>query len=207
MGRRRRVAEEVRGEGGIVSPTMARRSRSEAAGGSRLPQHERTPDGDIDNCALALGLAEGEEGCQVCGGLCPDKNRLVEREVLRNEPRGVASEKARANIAARIAVADEALEQRAGEEAFAAAADGLDEGQPVDVTIGDKLFKPADYNGFRSGTYKASTVVRKGESVGRAMLRLHAEMTAAARVIQEREAAQYCEDLAVLVRKVGGIRL
>ncbi len=99
------------------------------------------------------------------------------------------------------------VEQRAGEEAFAAAADGLDEGQPVDVTIGDKLFKPADYNGFRSGTYKASTVVRKGESVGRAMLRLHAEMTAAARVIQEREAAQYCEDLAALVRKVGGIRL
>ena len=101
----------------------------------------------------------------------------------------------------------EEREQRAGEEAFAAAADGLDEGQPVDVTIGDKLFKPADYNGFRSGTYKASTVVRKGESVGRAMLRLHAEMTAAARVIQEREAAQYCEDLAALVRKVGGIRL
>lgn len=101
----------------------------------------------------------------------------------------------------------EEREQRAGEEAFAAAADGLDEGQPVDVTIGDKLFKPADYNGFRSGTYKASTVVRKGESVGRAMLRLHAEMAAAARVIQEREAAQYCEDLAALVRKVGGIRL
>ena len=75
------------------------------------------------------------------------------------------------------------------------------------MTIGDKLFKPADYNGFRSGTYKASTVVRKGESVGRAMLRLHAEMTAAARVIQEREAAQYCEDLAALVRKVAWIRL
>lgn len=169
---------------------MARRSRSEA-GGSRLPQHERTPGGDINNCALANG--EQERDCQVCGGACPDRARFT----------GPLAHQADAEQAHH----HDLEEQRAGEEAFAAAADGLDEGQPVDVTIGDKLFKPADYNGFRSAAFKASTVVRKGESVGRAMLRLHAEMTAAARVIQEREAAQYCEDLATLVRKVAGIRL
>jgi len=37
--------------------------------------YERTPSGDINNCSLVNGA--DEEGCQVCGGLCPDKSRLV----------------------------------------------------------------------------------------------------------------------------------
>ncbi len=36
---------------------------------------ERTPDGDINNCALANFCEESE--CQVCHGTCPDRDRLT----------------------------------------------------------------------------------------------------------------------------------
>lgn len=97
-------------------------------------------------------------------------------------------------------------EQQAGEDAFAAAA-GSDEGQAVEVSIGDKLFQPLSYNGVRIGPFKATTVVRRGESVAQAMLRLHAEMTKAVRVIHQREADQYVADLAALVRKTEDVKL
>jgi len=35
---------------------------------------ERTPDGTINNCSLALG--EEAKGCQICGGFCPDQARF-----------------------------------------------------------------------------------------------------------------------------------
>lgn len=35
----------------------------------------RTPEGTIDNCALAAG--EDANGCQVCGGACPDRARFT----------------------------------------------------------------------------------------------------------------------------------
>lgn len=38
--------------------------------------HVRTPEGNIDNCALAFGSAEGEMGCQVCHFTCPDRTRF-----------------------------------------------------------------------------------------------------------------------------------
>lgn len=38
------------------------------------PRTIRTPDGDIDNCAVANG--EPEEGCQICKGTCPDRGRF-----------------------------------------------------------------------------------------------------------------------------------
>lgn len=37
---------------------------------------ERTPDGDINNCALAAGYTE--DTCQICKGHCPDRNRFNE---------------------------------------------------------------------------------------------------------------------------------
>ncbi len=35
---------------------------------------ERTPDGHINNCALANG--DSEENCQMCDGQCPDRSRF-----------------------------------------------------------------------------------------------------------------------------------
>lgn len=37
------------------------------------PTMVRTPDGAINNCAIAAGYDERE--CQVCGGACPDRGR------------------------------------------------------------------------------------------------------------------------------------
>lgn len=37
-------------------------------------EHVRTPDGHINNCALANG--DMEENCQVCGGRCPDHDKF-----------------------------------------------------------------------------------------------------------------------------------
>ena len=75
----------------------------------------------------------------------------------------------------------EAAEQSAGEEAFAAAAG--DEGQRVEVTWGDELFQPVKFNGMRVGPFTASTLVRRGESVAHATVRLHREIQKAAQLI------------------------
>jgi hypothetical protein len=37
--------------------------------------YERTPDGHINNCALANG--DDEKNCQICNGKCPDKAKFV----------------------------------------------------------------------------------------------------------------------------------
>jgi hypothetical protein len=39
------------------------------------PTKIRTPDGQINNCAMAHGLPESD--CQVCDGTCPDRSRFV----------------------------------------------------------------------------------------------------------------------------------
>ncbi len=44
-----------------------------------LTQVMRLPDDSINNCSLKHG--DEEEGCQICGGHCPDKKRLVEEVV------------------------------------------------------------------------------------------------------------------------------
>lgn len=111
-----------------------------------------------------------------------------------------------ADVERGVTAAEELLEQRAGEQAFAAAA-GDDEGQAVEVSIGDKLFQPLSFTGVRIGPFKAATVVCRGETVASAMLRLHAEMSRAARVIHERETEQYAADLAKLIRDVKGTPL
>jgi hypothetical protein len=99
----------------------------------------------------------------------------------------------------------ETREQHAGEQAFAAAAG--DEGQSVEVTIGDKLFQPIQYNGFRVGPFKAATIVRKGETVASAMMRLHADMMIAAARVHDVEAEKYVTDLVKLISKVNGAKL
>lgn len=44
--------------------------RCEVDCGCQSGDYERTPDGHINNCALANG--EAEDDCQICGGSCPD---------------------------------------------------------------------------------------------------------------------------------------
>jgi hypothetical protein len=49
--------------------------------GQELLELERTPDGHINNCALANH--DEERNCQMCPGACPDRARFRERGVLR----------------------------------------------------------------------------------------------------------------------------
>lgn len=50
------------------------RTKRTAKSGPAGHLFERTPDGDINNCALANG--DDEHACQVCNGRCPDRNRF-----------------------------------------------------------------------------------------------------------------------------------
>jgi hypothetical protein len=75
-----------------------------------------------------------------------------------------------------------------------------DVGQSVEVSWGEELFQPLQFNTFRVGPFKAHTVVRKGESVAQAMLRLHAEMDRVAREIRDKKTDEYIAAL----KKIGG---
>jgi hypothetical protein len=165
-----------------VAVTLRRRSEVGAPTGTRVPVFPRTTNGNINNCALANG--DFESNCQICGGSCPDRGRFVGAEALEAE----VAERSRARAAA------EAVEQKAGERAFAEAA-GV-----VEVTWGDELFQPLPYNAIRVGPFKATTVVRPGETVAEAVLRLHAELARAAREVFGEKKRVYLSELAALVR-------
>jgi hypothetical protein len=190
----------------------ALRKRSEV--GTRVPKYERTPDGTINNCALANG--EAEKDCQICIG-CPDVARfegtgrtLAEQSRaagggIRRIPRDEPGTRANVRPDERVSSHDfapevervrEELEQRAGEEAFAAAAG--DEGRAVEVTWGDELFQPGalKFNPMRVGPFTASTLVRRGESIASATLRLHREIAAAAQKIFDEKSEAYLKNLA-----------
>lgn len=62
--------------------------------------------------------------------------------------------------------------------------------------MGDELFQPVQYNGMRVGPFKATTTVKKGETVAEATLRLHRELASAAQKIYEEKLAAYLENLA-----------
>lgn len=152
----------------------------------------RTQAGFVNNCAVANGQLE--RLCQVCEGKCPDRERFkVEgtRHLLfygEGDPVGAQA------AAAREAPREEEAEQRAGERAFAEAA-GL-----VEVTWGEELFKPLDYNGIRLGPFKATTAVRPGETVADAVVRLHAELAEAAKRVFGEKRRVYLQELSLLVR-------
>lgn len=58
-----------------VESLAARRSERNLlqAPGGQLP---RNADGNINNCAIANGFLESE--CQMCAGICPDRNRFID---------------------------------------------------------------------------------------------------------------------------------
>ena len=158
---------------------MERRKRSEVGVGTRVPNVDREPQ-DV--------LARDDEAA---------RSPLV-------QPTGSIGRIPRGEPGTRVNVhPDEAAEQRAGEVAFANAAGD----EVVEVTWGEELFQPVQYNSFRVGPFKASTIVRKGETVAKAMLRLHVEMMGAAHKIHDAEAEKYVEDLAALIRKTNGVKL
>ena len=98
--------------------------------------------------------------------------------------------------------ARDAAEQRAGEEAFAAAA-----GERVEVTWGDELFQPVKFNGVRVGPFTASTAVRAGESIAAATVRLHREIAAAAQTIFEEKSATYLRNLAQIASDASKVQV
>jgi hypothetical protein len=75
-------------------------------------------------------------------------------------------------------------------------------GQVVEATWGEELFQPVQYNMFRVGPFKACTLVRKGESVARALLRLHEELEQAARQIRDKKADEYVAALTNITKRV-----
>jgi hypothetical protein len=166
---------------------VALKKRSEA--GTREPpwNEVRTPDGHINNCALANGV--GVEDCQMCLGKCPDESKFA-MPIL-------ASHKSEKHwIPSKVGTSDQS-EQQAGEQAFAEAA-----GERVEVTWGAELFQPVQYNDFRVGPFSASTIVRPRESIAEATVRLHREISVAAQHAFEEKSARYLENLAGLASKV-----
>lgn len=156
----------------------ALRSRSQAAGGSREPL-PRTPAG------IAAEVAEDSD------------RKYAELARLEEEARVARLKTNRED--------GEAQEQRAGEEALAAAAG--DEGQRVEVSWGDELFQPLRFNGMRVGPFTATTLVRRGESIAQATVRLHREVATAAQKIFEEKSRAYLQNLAGLAASAGKVEI
>lgn len=97
----------------------------------------------------------------------------------------------------------EEAEQRAGEHAFAAAAGD----EVVEVTWGEELFQPVQFNSFRVGPFKVTTRVRKGETIPGAIERVHREITAAAAKVHAEKAEAYLKSLAQVMSDVKNTRL
>lgn len=203
-------SEKIRRSGtyGLSEEDRAERQAIEA----EAPLLPRTPEGDINNCAIANG--ESESTCQMCRASCPDRARfnpdrlalygvggIADTDLLRKMRGGPPlTDAEKDSIRARAARSlSEQEEQLAGERAFAAAA-GAEVGQPVEVTWGEELFQPVQFNTFRVGPFKATTVVRPGETVAAALARLHAEIDEAAKKIRAQKVADY---LAALRRVQG----
>lgn len=71
MARRRIVQPSAPGSEEITHPNEVLNGNFDES--LKRAHLERNPDGAINNCALALDLAEGEAGCQMCLGKCPDR--------------------------------------------------------------------------------------------------------------------------------------
>jgi hypothetical protein len=70
-----------------------------------------------------------------------------------------------------------------------------DVGQVVEATWGDEFYQVVQYNGFRVGPFKAMSVVRPGETIASALLRLHAELNEAALVVRRYRGDSHIEEL------------
>lgn len=72
-------------------------------------------------------------------------------------------------------------------------------GQMVRVTIGEKMYQPIKFHGFRIGPFEATDVVRPGETIATATLRLHAELSAAAREAFRLEVEEFYGNAVALI--------
>lgn len=78
-----------------------------------------------------------------------------------------------------------------------------DEGQTVKAVWGSQYYQVVQYNGFTVGPFEATTIVRAGETVARALLRLHEELEQAAAQIGRKKADEHVAEL----RRLGiGVR-
>lgn len=68
-------------------------------------------------------------------------------------------------------------------------------GTPVEVTWGEELFQPVQFNMMRVGPFKGATVVRAGESVADATYRLWLELNEVAMRIRDEKVAGYLKAL------------
>lgn len=69
--------------------------------------------------------------------------------------------------------------------------DARDAGQVVSATWAKEQFQPMQYHGFEVGPFQATTVVREGESIASATLRLHRELAGCARQAFEEKLREY----------------
>ena len=68
-------------------------------------------------------------------------------------------------------------------------------GLVVSATWAEELYQPVQYNAVRVGPFTGQTIVRKGETVASAMLRLYAELDVAAGTIRDAKVDAYIKSL------------
>jgi hypothetical protein len=78
------------------------------------------------------------------------------------------------------------------------------EGTLVEVTWGQETFQAFQYTACGVGPFRISTMVQKGETIAQAMIRLHEQMTEAARTIRDRKLTEHVRAQIALARSVEG---
>lgn len=157
----------------------------------------RTPEGRINNCALANG--DEERNCQACGGRCPDVNpHPVHVEQYGEErARQVAAERLNKELTqvytSRHRDVDKygALPEAPREHTITEPA-----GETVSVTRGEWLVQPVQYNSFRVGAVTVETTRRPGESFEAAARRAYDVASRVHRGMAEKEMAEYLDYIA-----------
>jgi hypothetical protein len=81
-----------------------------------------------------------------------------------------------------------------------------DSGQTVEATWGKEYFQPVQFHGVDVGPFAGRTIVRPGETIGRAIARLHEELREAAETISNRKQASYLDSMTNLRDQVDGRR-
>jgi hypothetical protein len=131
----------------------------------------RLANGNLSNCSLAHG--DDEEDCQICGGQCPDKARLIQGALQTIKDAGMGETEAKfAQIFSDINKKTDEILSR-GKERLSeidnkkhTIPNELDPGDLIEVTIGQETFAPGTGGSFTVGPITVKTVVRPPKHVG-----------------------------------------
>lgn len=72
----------------------------------------------------------------------------------------------------------------------------------VEVTWGEEIYQPVQYNNFRVGPFKATTIVREGETISEATARVHSELQKHAEQVALEKGRAYLANLKKLSDEV-----